>query len=265
MTSGLSYNSQGTIIGRLKQATLTSSVPAVTANPNDLSAQPSLQAQLQGVGLPSFDTTVSNVMAAIDAAFAGNSSSNSTGDFEDWVGSDSASNGTISKRAHHRHTKRFSFGDFLEGVDTYVCNDFVEGLCDEIEDACDIKDGAEAIYCLATGCFETAVPPAQYTFDNSYSFNLPSFSGGYVYKDAVSTLICNDCGMSVTNFRIQGTIVVDLTSATILASSMTISQDTVQRFNMKLETHGVATGSWSYVMSTQPLQSITASGVFTIS
>lgn len=212
-------------------------MPAVTADPKDLSAQPSLQAQLQGVGLPSFNATVSNIMAAMDATFAGNSTSNSTGDFEDWVSPDSASNGTISKRSHNRLAKRFSFGDFLDGVDTYVCNDFVEGLCDKIEVACDIKDGAEAVYCLATGCFETTAPPAQYTFDNSYSFDLPSFSGGYVYKDAVSTLICNDCGMSVSKLNIQGTIVVELSSATIIASSLTISQDIVQRFNMEIKTN----------------------------
>ncbi|KAI4722592.1 hypothetical protein E4T48_01042 [Aureobasidium sp. EXF-10727] len=268
ITSGIKYNSQGTIIGRLKEPTLTSSLPAVTANAMDRSAQPSLQSQLQDVGLPSFNATVSGITAAMDNALMGNVSTNSTtGVFGDPDDSDldPTSNQTSSALARHRLAKRYSWGEFFDDVDTYACNDFVTSLSETIEGACAIKDGAEAIYCLATGCYKTAAPPTQYTFDNTYSLTMPSFSGGYVYKDATSTLVCNDCGMSVSNLRIRGTIVVDLQSGSLLSSTMTLSQNTVQRFNMGIYTNGPASGSWSYVMSTASLQSITAPGVFTIS
>lgn len=88
---------------------------------------------------------------------------------------------------------------------------------------------------------------------------------GSMYKDTVSTLICNDCGMSLSNLRIQGTIVVDLQSGSLVSSTMTLSQTSVQRFNMEIRSSGPASGSWSYVMSTTSLGSVTAPGVFTIS
>ncbi|CAD0115474.1 unnamed protein product [Aureobasidium uvarum] len=265
ITSGISYNSQGTIVGHLKQATLTSSVPAVTADPMDRSAQPSLQSQLQSAGLPSFDATVSDVTAAMDSALMGNVSTGDTGVFGDPDDSDSDPNlnQTLSR---HRFAKRDWLDDLSNGFDTVVCNDIVTSLSETVEGVCGIKAGAEAVYCLATGCYKTAAPPAQYTFDNTYSLNLPSFHGnGHVYQDATSTLVCNDCGMSVSNLRIKGTIVIDLQSGKLLPSEMTLSQDSVQRFDMAVYTTGAASGSWSYVMSTYTLQSITATGVFTIS
>ncbi|THY20315.1 hypothetical protein D6D01_06813 [Aureobasidium pullulans] len=266
ITSGITLNGKGTILGHLKEATATSSLPAVTADPMDRSAQPSLQSQLQDVGLPSFETTTSNILAAMDSALMGNVSTNGTGDFDNWEGSDN--NTTLSKRSHTHLAKRDFFGDFMEGIDMSLCNDFVTTLLETADDICKVKEGVEAIYCLATGCYKQAAslpPPVEYPFDSTYSLKMPSFKGGYVYKDATSTLVCNDCGMTVSKLEIKGTIVVDLQSATILSSTMTLNQDSVQRFNMDIYTTGPATGSWSYVMSTLPLQSISISGVFTIS
>lgn len=265
ITSGLTYNSQGTIMGTLKQATMTSSAPPVPADASDLSAQPSLQAQLQNAGLPSFDTVTSSVLAALNQSLAVNSTTNSTDDYEYWVSADDNSDQGLSRRS--THLAKRSFEDFLDGFDTWVCNDLVEGLCEYTEDACDIKDGVEAIVCLANNCLNQAAkpPPVQYPFDNTYSFELPSFKNGYVHKDTVSTLICNDCGMSLSNLRIQGTIVVDLQSGSLVSSTMTLSQTSVQRFNMEIRSSGPASGSWSYVMSTTSLGSVTAPGVFTIS
>lgn len=126
INSGLVFNQHGTIVGKLKNATASTSIAAVTANPADLSAPPSLQAQLIQAGLPSFNDTVSGVLTALDNALMGNATSNSTGDFENQVGTedDTASSQTVSRRSPHL-AKQFTFGHFPEGVDTYVCNYFV--------------------------------------------------------------------------------------------------------------------------------------------
>jgi hypothetical protein len=266
ITSGLAVNSAGTIMGHLKHATVTSSLPTVTADPMDRSAQPSLQSQLAAAGLPSFDTMTSNILAEMDSALMGNVSTNSTGDTENWYGADNTS---LSERSYHDLTKRDDFfGDFMKGIDMSLCNEFVTTLLSTADDICKIKEGVEAIYCLATGCYKQEAskpPPVQYPFDSTNSLEMSSLKGGYVYKDATSTLVCNDCGMTLSKLRIRGTIVVDLQSASILGSTMTLDQDSVQRFDMGIYTSGPASGSWSYVRSTQPLQSIVASGVFTIS
>jgi hypothetical protein len=109
------------------------------------------------------------------------------------------------------------------------------------------------------------IHPLPSLVDQTYSLNLPSFSGGYVYKDASNMLLCNDCGISLSRLEFAGSIVVDLQSAQIQSSTITVSQDMVQRFNMELKTSGATSGSWSYVMSTLSMQAITVCGVFTIS
>jgi hypothetical protein len=216
ITSGLAFNSEGTMMGHLKQATVTSSFPAVTADPMDRSAQPSLQRQLEAAGLPSFDTVTSNILAAMDSALMGNISTNSTSGTEDWYGADNTS---LSECSYHNLTKRDDFfGDFMKGIDMSLCNEFVTSLLSTADDVCKIKEGVEAIYCLATGCYKQAAskpPPVRCTFDSTNSLEMSSLKGGYVYKDITSTLVRNDCGMTLSKLRIKGTIVVDLQSASI--------------------------------------------------
>lgn len=274
-TSGLSYNDAGTIIGKLPSATASSAFTAAAANATDTSMQDALQNQLQSVGLPSFENVFADISALLTTGSTNSSASNNTSsdngaDSDDSDDSDdeddSPSNSTVSRRSS-RLAKRYSFSDFLDDVDTYACNDFVTSLSEDIEDACDTLEAAESIYCFATGCYETssAAPPVQYTFDQKMNYVLPGFSGaGYVQKTANSVLSCPNCGMTISNLELQGSIVVDLTSMTVEGAQMNIYQDSVANLQMELTTTAATSGSWSYIMSSYQVSTITASGVFTI-
>ncbi|KAI5195578.1 hypothetical protein E4T42_04679 [Aureobasidium subglaciale] len=268
MTSGIKYNSQGTISGSLKDATKSSTFPAVTADLSDNSAQPSLRAQLQNVGLPSFDATVQDVQSALDNALGANTTSDDGGDYENWFSSDDSPVTNMTERGTSRLSKRITSEEFWNGVDTWVCNDLVTSLSEKIEAACKVKEGVEAIVCLANNCLDKAAsppPPVEYPFDQSYSFSLQSYKNQPVFSDGVSELRCADCAMDVSNLRIRGTIVINMQTSTVVSSTMTLNQDSVQRFSMGITTLAASKGSWSHVWSAQPFGGVTAPGVFTVS
>ncbi|GAB7357644.1 hypothetical protein MBLNU459_g0141t1 [Dothideomycetes sp. NU459] len=279
----------GTIVGTLPSATASSAITAVAPDASDLSEQVAFQNKLQSAGLPSFDdvfASLSDLLTAGSTNSSTNSStttlddgsngSNDSGDGNDGNDSDddedsdqeddTTSNTTVSARSS-RLAKRYSFSDFLGDVDTYVCNDFVTSLSEKIEDACDTIEAAETIYCFATGCYESssASPPVQYSFDQSWNMVMPGFSGpGYVQRTANSVLSCPNCGMTISNLEVKGTIVVDLVSMTVKGAAISIYQDSEATLEMKLTTTAATSGTWSYVMSSYQLSAITASGVFTI-
>jgi hypothetical protein len=268
ITSGLKYNSQGTILGSLKDTTKSLAVPAVTADFGNNMAQPSLQAQLQKVDLPSFDATIQDVQSALDDALVANTTSDDGGDYEDQFSSSDQSMTNITRRDISDLSKRLTSEEFWNGVDTWVCNDFVTSLSEKIEAACKLKEGVEAIACLANNCLDKAMQPrspVEYPFDQSYSFSLQSITNKPVFSDGVSELRCNDCATDVSNLPIRGTVVIDMQKSTVISSTMTLNQDSVQIFSMGITTLKAFSDSWSHIWSAQPFGAVTVPGVFTIS
>lgn len=284
MASGIKYNSNGHISATFAGATTSAAFAASTPNAADTASQAVLQTQLAAAGLPVATQVFSSAADALSSAgLSAQPSASSVFDDDDDESDDESetvvakkivsrsADTSLSKRSpmsKFRLDKRhYSFGDFLDDVDTYACNDFVTGLCEYVEDACDIKDGVEAIYCLATQCYQstTTTTLTEYPIDQKSSFTMPGFVGGIVHQGAKSSLSCISCGMTISNLEVSGSLIVNLQDMTVTGMTLVLEQDSVAKFDMSLDSGGADTGSWSYVMSTYNIETITSANVFSIS
>ena len=156
--------------------------------------------------------------------------------------------------------RRFSFDDFTE----YACNDITEAFSEDLEDACDLVEAAEAIYCIASGsCFDLPSPPTDWSFDYAWTETW-SYQNQQIYSDSASTLSCVNCALSVSNIEFKGDIVVDTAANTVLGGNVQVVESSVKSAIFGLKTTRASQGNVILNVNSAPLGSITGGGVFTI-
>lgn len=260
----MSYGSNGYIVGQLPSPTQSTSVAVATADPNDLTQQDTLSISLQNAGLPPFQAVLSDVAGFLDSA---SGLSNDTSEFD-------ADDSLVARQSRsmpetkHLLAKRGFWSDFLEGFKLALCNEIVTSLLEAAEGICGGVEAAEAVYCLATGCYKGSpkAPPVEYAIDTSGRFTVPGFRApGIVKETATGFVRCTDCSLTVSRWMVKGSVVIDMQSMSVIDAAWDVAQDMVANLDINVSATGAESSSWTYAMSTLNLKSAEISGILKIS
>lgn len=153
-------------------------------------------------------------------------------------------------------------------------NDIVGEFCETCAALAGAKELFDAFKCwTGFGC----PSPPQVTIEilegtTTQEFNLDSSlsKGGKIFGDSKATVLCEQCFLKVSSFKIQGKVQVIAKQANypenfVKSAFFTVSQNSVAGALFNIRINGAGSGNLDRALSTYVLDSLTVPSVFTIS
>ncbi|KAI8940076.1 hypothetical protein NX059_003795 [Plenodomus lindquistii] len=151
-------------------------------------------------------------------------------------------------------------------------NDLVGEICEVCGAIAAGKELYDAVSCLFGNCPK---PPqitiTTLTGTTTQEFKLSSKfpANGLVFYDSKATVLCADCNINVSSFKIEGKVVIvakqlNYPENMVVSAQFTATQSSTASLLFNVRVNGPGAGTFDRVLSTFKLDSITAPGVVTI-
>jgi hypothetical protein len=176
-----------------------------------------------------------------------------------------------SKRSQPPHGRRDDDDD-EDTFDKVVCNDIVSGFLGEYGDvACGIKSmiqHRDTLKCFFTEC-TGAQSPTYHIYTHDFSGDWKGSLGLPTGTDTVSSsdgnkLTCVNCGLSLSSFKIAGTVRYVFETSALRAATLKISENSKTNMVYHLNTKRRWAYNWNSALDTGDMESVSVAGVFKI-